>query len=399
MDLLQSKVYSEILLREDSASGRMVQALVSGPRAKLVHCIRYSPRDPQPIYETRKISPDDDDSEENGGHDPSIKLSPETQNVLQSLHLFSNLDTFRFRLEGNEEEWNLEEWPQQHDHFAGYADEYNPMDEEDEPWRKLLNDSLAALSASAGAFDKLEIYHLPPIPPEMGSYSTFRTPAWSALLGNLTSLDIQLVETAENYATGNMTRVHGEFLSGLGETILGHLSAVEHLRVAGRRDACIAGCYYDDPLLWSSLRMPRLKVWEVEWARAEDEVAGFIRNHSSSLERVSLKHCFANSRYAWWSLFNTIHESNPTELIEFEVIPVGPEYFRDEDNSDSRRFPGVFVNESYGDLQLQSQSDEEDEQDDEDEENKVDKSSVLAKLANVHDMANRNRSTAKPSYM
>lgn len=408
MELLQEKAYRVLHLGENEKSGSAAQALTSGPRRQLVRHVHYAPGEPRPV--------------EDEAHDDSIKLSGETRTVLQSLHLFPNLESFRLDLQG----WELGDYPQ----GPLYYSFEGPNPEDEEPWRALLNDSFLALCSSAGAFAALGVYHLPPIS-DFPAYSALRTDGWRTLLGNIKELDIQLAEIPGGGAS-NMTCNHQLFVSLLEDNFLGDLLNVEHLRVAGREDACI-GSYkhkYREPIAWQSIQLPKIRVFELEWSRIDDEASLVVETSLETLERVYLRDCFATSKALWWRFFRNMANSDPFKLVEFEVLPARPygendsgdgshPGDKDGDHSDDidmrgpnndddrtgrecdarksirhRRFLSLDVNESYGDLHLIDHGwDEEDGEGGSDDEH-VSESRVLEQLSRVHALVDRNRRAA-----
>lgn len=386
MDLLQDRVYREIVLREDPISGHRVQAIASGPRGKLVRSVRYSPSRPEFFNDDDYDGYDDfDDFAE-----PTVKLSPETQQILKTLHIFPNLNTFRFRLE----DWVFQDWPNGSAHF--WVDHLFPENEYKEPYRRLLNSSLLALRDSVGAFSKLEIYHLPPLSSRVASYSTFLTGTWRALLRSLKAVDMQLAEIQHVGTDGNMTRGQQGFLHDLDRIMLEHLPNVEHFRLAGRLDACIGGFNEEQTIPWSYIRMPRLKRFELEYAQVDCGVADFIKAHSASLEGLFLRNCYVPAQKDWRDLCQCIQTMDSPNLVEIGISPAVPVTFVSRDggcllwdelpeNLRHPRFLAVDLHSLNGTLQETSG----------DGENGVSHSDIVSELEKIKVLVERNKTRKK----
>lgn len=356
MAAVRVKAYHEILLREDAASGRSAQAVSSGPRASLVRSICYSPRDPR----NSRTFNNDGEICPNPEHDPSFVLSAETRHVLQSLHIFPRLEAFRFRLEPvhpGKHDWDLATWPGGAE-FFGVVYDTLPLSESEEPWRRLLNESFHALTASKGAFTSLQICNPPPleVPHNKGPFSSLRTEPWRALLRTLTTLDIQLAE-APNTGAGSMTYLAQHFPRDLNEIFLLHLDVVEHLRVAGRADAMLGSHEERQVIQWDRISMPQLRVLELEWAAVDVWLGRFLREHWAGLERVYMRWCYAHALQRWHMVTQGLLEARPDNLVEFDVVADF------EDPTGERRFAGALrgatalaVN-GNGDLEQELESD------------------------------------------
>lgn len=235
---------------------------------------------------------------------------------MQTLYLFPTLELFRLDLQG----WDLESYP----YGAVYFSYESPSADDDEPWRTLLNDSLLALCSSSGAFSTLEIYDLPPIS-GYPAYSALLTDEWKALLGCIGTLIIQLAEIPGNGAS-NITCDHQAFLTRLEEYFLDHLPNVKHLRLAGRADACIGGSHEAErePITWKSIRISKIRIFELEWSRIDEEAALFVEEHLESLEKVHLRDCFASSKLHWRQLFENIVTLGAPKLVRFKMLPARP---------------------------------------------------------------------------
>lgn len=154
LDLLEPRAYSGTLtIKEDATSCRRVLALSRGPRARTLRRLNYVPTDPKPIRDTEH-----DGYKGGATHDPSVKLSDETAEVLRSLAKFPNLETVNVILS----DW-VNDWAGMSGCFSFDFNEYH-RSEDEEPWRALLAGSFRALAQSRGAVPKLRIVGLPPSP-------------------------------------------------------------------------------------------------------------------------------------------------------------------------------------------------------------------------------------------
>ncbi len=91
-----------------------------------------------------------------------------------------------------------------------------------------------------------------------------------------------------------MTCEHQDFLAALDRNLFSYLPKARHLRLAGQYDALVGGFHKREPIPFGSLDMPQLRVFELKWARVEGEVTKFIKEYLERLDRICLRHCFAN---------------------------------------------------------------------------------------------------------
>lgn len=310
LGLAQSKAYQSVVMTEAAWSGDRVLAIASGTRAQFVRYIEYRPASPKPVL---GWSPGVC-SEGLHPHDPSIELSAESCEVLSMLRRFPHLETFRLNLDA----WRVCDWPLAPLVFRGenFAEYHQPEDKE--PWRILLNGSLAAVAASAGAFSKLELHNLPPVP-ERPPYSAFGTDEWRSLLRGLSSLEIVLASLVD-VGSGGMTAGHREFLATFPAIFLSHLPQVEHLRLVGSRYAVIGYSESGNPIDWSLIQMPRLRNFTLEYSYLEHELVKFLVVHSTTLENIHLRRCLAREKANWRQLFWGVTAKAPRQLREFKVM-------------------------------------------------------------------------------
>jgi hypothetical protein len=308
MSQYQHVAYNHLVLRETAESGRAITEVSNGPRAKFVRHLDFSPKNPQPVYTN-----EDGYDNLNPDHKPSVQLSKESRHVLGNLGKFSRLEIFAFALY----EWeDLEQWPGMPISLSFAFQEYHG-EEDEEPWRILLNESLRAIAESAGSFQRFEVKYLPPIP--TGIYSAMAGKQWQDLLGSLTTLVIEL-PTYPDQGAGRLTIAHVDFLSYFPDMFFNHTSNLQHLRIAANDMAVMSHYGNREPILWSRCKMPQLKRLEITYACIDNELTGFIIEHSTTLERVLLGHCFGYSRRDWQDMFSRLCIKKVDQLVEFRII-------------------------------------------------------------------------------
>ncbi|KAF4959257.1 hypothetical protein FSARC_10773 [Fusarium sarcochroum] len=301
MLIFEEKAYEVAEFDETSESANGLFALASGPRGNIVRKIRYKPHSPWPA--------EDEDEDEVKEHNPDIKLSDETRRALQSLDLFPSVEKFQFDLT----DWNLDGWL---DASLNYDSDGDHGSCNTEPWKVLVEQSLQSLIKSAGTFSQLELNGLPPDVHE--SYLFWQSDDWRSL-GSLKSFEISL-GGVEDSGNGSMTGFHQDFVALIPDMFLKHLTHVQLLRVAGTEDAVIGTNENTEPIDWTSLQLPCLTSFEMDYSQISDGHIEFFSNHAAKLERISLRNCIATLKEVWSNLFRLFLDKKPAQLVDFTVV-------------------------------------------------------------------------------
>ncbi|KAI1009452.1 hypothetical protein LB504_003192 [Fusarium proliferatum] len=333
MSTFEHQTYSTIELNETSKSGSALLALASGPRRDIVREIRYKPHHPWPARDRR--------------HKPEIKLSDETRTALQSLSSFPSLDKFQFDLS----HWELSEWALSPQCLNRWEFHLWHGKHDTEPWRVLIEESLLALSKSAGSFSRLEIDSLPPTGRE--TYRACKSETWKDLLRHLTSFEMTLAGVGHmgnggSYMYGKMTSAHQAFITLFPEMFLENLHNVQVLRLAGKANAVMGNEQLMEPINWASpfINLPCLTTLELDYSQISSQFVAFLSKHAGILEKISLRNCIAPAKQIWINVINLFLERQPKQLLEFTttVLPVhkriGDPFADHSDGSDvkMRRF-------------------------------------------------------------
>jgi hypothetical protein len=223
------------------------------------------------------------------------------------------LQKFQFDLGG----WNLNEWRDAPCCFTLFGFIRNNDSYHEEPWRIVVENSLQAVAKNGiGTFEQLEINGLPPTGSEY--YYACASENWGSLLGSLKKFEISLAEV--NGRFGTMTNAHNGFLYYFPYAFFQHLTSVQDLRVAGTEDAIIGSSDTLEPIDWTSLQLPNLRSFEIEYSHILDGLCGFFTNHANTLERICLKNCFGTRKQDWLNLIQVFLDKKPTKLVHFEIV-------------------------------------------------------------------------------
>ncbi|KAI9166476.1 hypothetical protein HJFPF1_02578 [Paramyrothecium foliicola] len=117
-----------------------------------------------------------------------------------------------------------------------------------------FNKSLQALARSAGAFKRVEVKYLPPLPDQ--GYSVIQTSQWQELLQTLKALIIELPHVEDNDGE-SLTICHTAFLVKFSDLFFESGINLEHLRVQAHEAAFMCQYEYRTTICWSVIKMPR----------------------------------------------------------------------------------------------------------------------------------------------
>jgi hypothetical protein len=342
--LFENRVYNgQVTLKEDAVSARRVLALANGPRAHTVKTLRYTPTDPKPVRETEH------DGRHSGiTHDPSVKLSAEAAEVLRSLAKLPNLESVDVALD----DW-IRDWPGAPLTLQYDFDEYHGA-EDVEPWRVLLAESFRAISVNPGAFHRLCITYLPPVP----GYSVFESEAWRDLVGSLKSFELVLIGTPFDGA-GCLTVYQEDFVKRIPDFFLNHATGLESLSLRGHEDGFIGHFDDWDPFSWDGVNMPHLKRLELWCAYVDEGIADFLERHLDTLQTVHLERCMAAWFPGWEYFLGRMMARDARKLTDFSI-----EGWGEGDDAIDGMFTTGITCESYGEVQFNHEDrDEMSEQD------------------------------------
>lgn len=332
LSLVENRVYpGAVTLNEEAGWAGCVLARANGPRAHTVKTLTFAPTDPKPVRET-----DYDGKPSGTTHNPDVKLSAETVEVLRSLAKFPNLESVDVSLD----DW-IRDWPEAPISLRFDFEEFHGA-EDVEPWRAILGESFRAMSKSPGAFRRLCITHLPPV----AEYSVFESEAWHALVGSLKSFELVLIGTPFDGA-GCLTVFQEDFIKRLPDYFLDHATELELLSLRGHEDGFIGHFIDRNPFSWDKVNMPHLKRLELSCAYVNNGLSDFLERHLDTLETIHLQRCMGEWFPGWAYFLERVMARDTRKLTEVLI-----EGWESGDDAIDKMFTIGNTCESYGEIQF-----------------------------------------------